>query len=71
VRTLACGWPLTKIPPNAQQRITGTMSLPREVLSGKGRILFMDDEENIRTLVRTILEKLGYQVELVERGKGP
>jgi len=36
---------------------------------GKGRILVVDDEENIRKLVRLSLTKAGYDVEEAENGE--
>ena len=39
-----------------------------EATGRKGRILVMDDEEMIRDLTRTILERLGYAVETVRDG---
>jgi len=41
----------------------------KEVLPGRPRILVMDDEEMVRTMAGTILDRLGYQVELVENGQ--
>jgi DNA-binding NtrC family response regulator len=36
---------------------------------GKGRVLVVDDEENIRKLVRMSLTKAGYEVEEAENGE--
>ena len=36
---------------------------------GKGRVLVVDDEENIRKLVRMCLTKAGYDVEEAENGE--
>ncbi len=35
----------------------------------KGRVLFMDDEENIRNMARTLLDLLGLEVKTVESGE--
>ncbi|MFP3869998.1 MAG: ATP-binding protein [Syntrophobacteria bacterium] len=40
----------------------------REAVSGKGKILLMDDEEVIRTTVRRMLRRLGYEVEVAKDG---
>ena len=43
--------------------------LPGKVfLSGRGRILLMDDEQTIRTLARELLEGMGYEVEIASDG---
>jgi CheY-like chemotaxis protein len=39
-----------------------TTSLPRDLVKGKGRILFVDDEEAIVSLGKGILKRLGYEV---------
>jgi len=39
-----------------------------QVYKGKGRILFMDDQEGIKKMVRLMLNKLGYAVELATDG---
>ena len=36
---------------------------------GKGRVLVVDDEENIRKLVRMCLTKAGYEIEEAENGE--
>jgi PAS domain S-box-containing protein len=41
-----------------------TLALSR----GKGRILLMDDEEQIRTVVATMLRRIGYEVDCVSEG---
>lgn len=40
----------------------------REAIVGAGRILVMDDDKAVRTILRTMLIKLGYEVELVAHG---
>ena len=42
---------------------------PRSASSPKGRILVMDDEEMVRSMVGSILKRLGYEVEMVENGE--
>ncbi|MBA4394192.1 MAG: hypothetical protein C0407_11625 [Desulfobacca sp.] len=36
---------------------------------GKGKILAMDDEEMVRTMIWSLLSRMGYQVELAENGE--
>jgi PAS domain S-box-containing protein len=43
--------------------------LRREVIAGEGRILVMDDEKTMRKMTGSILERLGYEVALVENGE--
>ena len=43
-------------------------SREEELLVGQGRILVMDDDEDIRELASTILGRLGYEVEFAEEG---
>ncbi len=38
-------------------------------LTGNGRVLVVDDEPGIRKVVRTMLEKAGYQVVEAENGE--
>ncbi len=38
------------------------------IYKGKGNILFMDDQENIKNMIRSILNKLGYEVEFAKDG---
>lgn len=54
--------------PASQQTIVSAQPRPPIPLSGSGRILVMDDEEIIRNLLRTLLERLGYSVECVQDG---
>ncbi len=39
-----------------------------EHVKGSGRILFMDDEKNIRRFVKNMLEQMGYEVQLASDG---
>ena len=41
---------------------------PEPISSGQGRILVMDDEKMIRTVVGRMLEKIGYEVDYAEDG---
>jgi PAS domain S-box-containing protein len=43
--------------------------LVETIISGKGRILVMDDDEGMRNMVGAILKRLGYQAEMVEKGE--
>jgi len=38
------------------------------IYSGKGRILFMDDEQNVTNTAKRILIRLGYEVEIAKNG---
>jgi two-component system, cell cycle sensor histidine kinase and response regulator CckA len=40
----------------------------QELQTGSGRILVMDDEEALRTLLAQILNRLGYEVECAREG---
>src|SRR5258708_29426519 len=40
------------------------------VRSNMRRVLVVDDEENIRLVLRTLLKKHGYEVEIAEEGEG-
>ncbi len=58
--------------PIIQNPINSNAVLPvknEEIVSGKGRILFMDDEADIRSYAKKALEFLGYEVELARDGK--
>jgi|UniRef100_A0A7C3WME6 PAS domain S-box-containing protein len=54
--------------PAAKKEYRPKPELTAEVRKGRGKILVMDDEEQIRTTMRLILEYLGYEAELVEDG---
>ncbi|MFT3783736.1 MAG: PAS domain S-box protein [Nibricoccus sp.] len=41
---------------------------PAQVINMSGRVLFMDDEETIRTVASTLLERLGFKPEAVADG---
>ena len=55
------------LPASEQERVSEPSSR-KAVSHGSGRILVMDDEEDIRELTQIILEELGYTVETVENG---
>ena len=38
-------------------------------MSGSRRVLVVDDEENIRLVLRTLLRKHGYEVEIADSGE--
>ena len=53
----------------ASEQVTLSEPVSRTAVSqGSGRVLVMDDEEDIREIVQAILEELGYTVESVENG---
>ena len=57
------------LPASEQESVSKPLS--RKAPShGSGRVLIMDDEEDIRELTQAILEELGYTVESVENGTG-
>lgn len=55
--------------PASDKEIVSVSSDEKAPVSGKGRILVMDDEEMIRTLAGEILDHLGYQVALAVNGQ--
>ena len=55
--------PATSAPADATPSDTG------EVVPGHGRVLVLDDEAPIRRLAADLLDKLGYDAELVEEGR--
>ncbi|MDK9700127.1 MAG: PAS domain S-box protein [bacterium] len=54
--------------PASKTKHTSTVAVEDKVECGKGRVLVLDDEEIIRTLLKRILEHLGY--EAVTTGEG-
>lgn len=55
--------------PASDKEIVSVSSDEKVPVSGRGRILVMDDEEMIRTLAGEILDHLGYQVALATNGQ--
>ncbi|MGD0843898.1 MAG: ATP-binding protein [Geobacteraceae bacterium] len=55
------------LPASEQESLSEPVSRTA-VSQGSGRVLVMDDEEDIREIVQAILEELGYTVESVENG---
>lgn len=55
--------------PASDKEIVSVPSDEKVPVSGKGRILVMDDEEMLRTLAGEILDHLGYQVVLATNGQ--
>jgi PAS domain S-box-containing protein len=41
----------------------------KEILTGKGRVLVMDDEDIIRIVIGAMLDEIGYQAEFAENGE--
>jgi CheY-like chemotaxis protein len=54
--------------PASEQESVSEPSSRKAVSHGSGRVLVMDDEEDIRELTEAILEELGYTVESVKNG---
>ena len=55
--------------PASDKEVTAVSNKEKVSISGRGRILVMDDEEMIRTLAGKILGHLGYQVEFAVNGQ--
>jgi signal transduction histidine kinase/ActR/RegA family two-component response regulator len=54
--------------PASDQRIAIPETLDRSPIRGEGRILLMDDQEDIREVASNLMTLLGYQVETAENG---
>ncbi len=54
--------------PASVQEAFAVKKIEGKILSGQGKILFMDDQKNIRSMVKQMLNSLGYEVELAEDG---
>jgi len=54
--------------PAVQEHLASTTDSDQKLMGGTGRILLMDDEEMIHTVVTMMLEKMGYQVESAYEG---
>ncbi|MCP4579457.1 MAG: PAS domain S-box protein [Deltaproteobacteria bacterium] len=55
--------------PASEKRIENTDPIAREIVTGKGRVLLVDDEEIIIEIGRQILEKLGYETRVAQSGR--
>jgi len=54
--------------PASEQAYVREPDAPTAIFPGSGRVLVMDDDDDIRATARGILEGLGYQVEVAEDG---
>jgi len=63
--TLHIYLPASDKKPEKNKKETGK----KKYISGKGNILFMDDDENIRKFMKSMIERLGYDVELAKDGE--
>jgi PAS domain S-box-containing protein len=54
--------------PASSKRVPDDDAEPAKPLGGKGRILVMDDENEVRSVVGEILSHIGYDVELAREG---
>ena len=66
---LAKGTTLTIFIPASNNSLEDHESVDTEIIMGTGKILVMDDESDIRTILAAILERLGYNVVTVENGQ--
>lgn len=57
------------LPAAADSLIRGSGTCPEEFEPGKGRILVLDDDDEILEVVREVLDLLGYEAVLVSDGK--
>ncbi|MEW5803357.1 MAG: PAS domain S-box protein [bacterium] len=56
--------------PSSEKESPAMKEIPEEGLcSGRGRVLFMDDQESLRDMVGEMLIDLGYEVELAKEGE--
>lgn len=54
--------------PASEKKIERDASMPEHPLTGKGKILVMDDDEMIRDMARAILDTLGYEAVMAKDG---
>ena len=54
--------------PASEKELFAVEKIEEKILSGRGKILFMDDQKNIRSMVKQMLNSLGYEIELAEDG---
>ncbi|MCL6584523.1 MAG: response regulator, partial [bacterium] len=56
------------LPASEQGIVLSRQETQKELHTGRGRILFMDDQASLRSLVSDMLHDLGYEVELAKEG---
>jgi len=66
--TPGAGATFTVYLPACDERPAQTQTDDKTIAAGQGTILVMDDERDVRETVGTMLQRLGYTVELVENG---
>ena len=54
--------------PATEKEVSPEPAAEGKIISGKGRVLVMDDEEMIRTMLEDMLEIIGYEVECTSDG---
>ena len=67
--TLGKGTTFTILLPASEHAKVAAIKTNHQLTLGSGRILVMDDEDFIRDLAATMLEKMGYDVALAEDGQ--
>ena len=55
--------------PATDQTLSPPEIIPKEITSGTGRILIMDDDNRVRKVLGKLVKHLGYEVELVRDGR--
>jgi PAS domain S-box-containing protein len=55
--------------PASEQKLAAAETPKKDLVTGKGRILVMDDEELVRTIVGHMISRLGYDVDFAENGE--
>ena len=66
--TLGAGTTMRIFVPQCPQPSAASPTSPQAAASGSGRILVVDDESSVRTVLQLSLERLGYTVVAVENG---
>ncbi len=66
---VGAGTTFTVLIPACRTAPAATPAVLSAVVSGRGRVLVMDDEEQVRDACREVLTLLGYQVELARDGR--
>ncbi|HVE57457.1 MAG TPA: PAS domain S-box protein [Pyrinomonadaceae bacterium] len=59
---------LPRVPGNQAEEIADLKNYDKELLTGKGSILLVEDEEIVRTLTRQVLEEYGYTIHEARNG---